>query len=225
MLITDHLYGWGVTPEVDRPRTAGEVSGWRRYPSGLRADHFRAPRWCVAFARRDAGRREKVVADPIRKKPALQVVREGNPSRRPVQEGLKLPPAELAEPNWLETFPAVRAAALQAVNKRSREVARREWRRVVPVLKYTAGLAEVDVAALQDYCVCVARIDQCEREISRRGMLLQGERGWQKNGATTVVSQYRAQYKIYLREFGLSPSARVSITPPGDDDDGDDVFD
>jgi P27 family predicted phage terminase small subunit len=164
------------------------------------------------------------MADPVRKKPALQVVREGNPGKRPVKEGMKLPPAELEEPVWTETFPVV-AGAQQAVNRRAREVARREWRRVVPVLKYTAGLAVVDTAALQDYCVCVARIDQCEREISQRGMLMEGERGWQKNGATTVVSQYRAQYKIYLREFGLSPSARVSITPPGDDDDDDDPFD
>lgn len=165
------------------------------------------------------------MADPIRKKPALQVVREGNPGKRPVKEGVKLPPAELAEPDWAETFTDVDERALRLVNERAREVARREWRRVVPVLKFTAGLAEVDVAALQDYCVCVARIDQCEREISRKGMLLEGERGWQKNGATTIVSQYRAQYKIYLREFGLSPSARVGITPPDGDDDGDDVFD
>lgn len=165
------------------------------------------------------------MADPIRKKPHLQVVREGNPGHRPVEEGLKLPPAELEEPDWLETFPIVADKALQDVNRRAREVARREWRRVVPVLRHTAGLAEVDAAALHDYCVCVARIDQCEREISRSGMLMQGERGMQKNGATTVVSQYRAQYKIYLREFGLSPSARVGIKPPGGDDDGDDPFD
>jgi P27 family predicted phage terminase small subunit len=165
------------------------------------------------------------MADPVRKKPHLQAVREGNPGKRALKEGLKLPEAELEEPDWNETFPAVRVQPMQALNRRAREVARREWRRVVPVLKYTAGLAAVDTAALQDYCVCVARIDQCERDISRMGLLLEGERGWQKNGATTIVSQYRAQYKIYMREFGLSPSARVNLAPPGDDDDGDDVFD
>lgn len=165
------------------------------------------------------------MADPVRKKPHLQVVREGNPGHRPAEQGLKLPPADLEEPDWSETFPTVTDKTLQALNRRAREVARREWRRVVPVLKYTAGLAAVDVAALHDYCVCVARIDQCEREISRNGMLMQGERGWQKNGATTVVSQYRAQYKIYLREFGLSPSARVGIKPPEGDGDGEDPFD
>lgn len=165
------------------------------------------------------------MADPVRKKPALQVVREGNPGKRSINEGVKLPPAELEEPDWLETFPAVSDKTQQAVNRRSREVCRREWSRVVPVLKHTAGLAAVDAAALHDYCVCVARIDQCERDLSRNGLLMQGERGWQKNGSATIVSQYRAQYKIYLREFGLSPSARVSITPPGDDDDGGDAFD
>lgn len=160
------------------------------------------------------------MADPIRKKPTLQVVREGNPGKRPIQEGLKLPPAELQEPDWAETFDGV-----DHENSRCRIVARREWQRVVPILKYTAGLAAVDAAALQDYCVCVARIDQCERELSRNGLLQQGERGVMKNGATTIVSQYRAQYKIYLREFGLSPSARVSIKPPEGDDDDDDAFD
>jgi P27 family predicted phage terminase small subunit len=158
-----------------------------------------------------------------RKKPVLQVVREGNPGHRPVPETLVLPPAELEEPDWLETFPAVRDKDVQAANRRAREIARREWRRVVPVLKHSAGLADVDAQLVHDFCVCVARLDQCEREISTGGLLIQGERGWQKNGATTIAGQYRAQLKVYIRELGLSPSARASFTPPkgGDDDDGD----
>ena len=162
-----------------------------------------------------------------RPKPPLQVVREGNTRRRPIKEGVKVAPSELAEPNWLDLFPTVRGDdELRAVNTRCREVARREWRRVVPVLTFTAGLAEVDTQTVMDYCVCVARIDQCEREISSKGLLIQGERGWQKNGATTVAGQYRQQLKAYIGELGLSPSARGRLTPPegGGDDDGD-VFD
>lgn len=158
-------------------------------------------------------------------KPYLQVVREGNPGHRPLKPSVVLPDADLLEPEWVDTFPDLAEPEADAVNDRCRFVASREWNRVVPVLRYTCGLAAVDAAALHDYCVCVARIDQCERAISVQGMLMQGERGWQKNGATTVVSQYRAQYKIYLREFGLSPSARASIPPPGDGDDGEDPFD
>ncbi|MEU9495425.1 phage terminase small subunit P27 family [Streptomyces sp. NPDC052071] len=163
-----------------------------------------------------------------RPKPPLQVVREGNPGRRPVKEGVKLPPSDLTEPNWLDTFPTVRGDDGQrAINTRCREIARREWRRVVPVLKVTAGLADVDTQTVMDYCVCVARIDQCERDISLRGLLMQGERGWQKNGATTVVGQYRQQLARYIGELGLSPSARGRLTPPegGNDGDDDDPFD
>lgn len=165
------------------------------------------------------------MADPSRRRPPLQVVREGNPGKRPVEMGVLLPPAELEEPDWQDTFPTVPDKAQQAFNRRAREVARREWRRVVPVLKHSAGLAAVDAHLLHDYCVCVARIDQCERDLSVRGLQVEGERGWMKNGATTIVSQYRAQLKVYIRELGLSPSARAGLKPPGDADDGDDVFD
>jgi|SRR5690242_8242670 len=165
------------------------------------------------------------MADPVRKKPLLQVVREGNPGKRAMPDSLILPAAELDEPDWTDTFPAVREKTQQALNRRAREVTRREWRRVVPVLKHTAGLAAVDANLLHDYCVCVARIDQCERELSTNGLVQLGERGWQKNGATTIVSQYRAQLKVYIRELGLSPSARTGFTPPKSDDDDSDPFD
>jgi P27 family predicted phage terminase small subunit len=154
-----------------------------------------------------------------RPKPALSVVREGNPGHRPVKDSLKLPPADLIEPDWSETFDG--ESDLVA---RCRLVASREWARIVPVLKVSAGLAAVDTTVLHDYCVCVARIDQCERDLSRNGLTMLGERGWQKNGATTIVSQYRAQLKAYIGELGLSPSARVKL-PSGGDDGDDDPFD
>lgn len=160
-----------------------------------------------------------------RPKPALQVVRQGNPGKRAVREGVKLPPSELVEPDWLETFAATDDPDQEDVNERCRFVAAREWNRVVPVLKHTAGLTAVDATVLLDYCVCVARIDQCEREISRNGLLMRGERGMQKNGATTVVGQYRQQLARYVGELGLSPSARGRLTPPEGDPDDDDIFD
>ena len=187
-------------------------------------------------------------------RPPLAVVREGNPGHRPVKTGVRLPPAELAEPDWEQTFRRVRVgspppapdpdaterqqdryeAALERYEHRAarrdeatraRTVARREWRRIVPVLKKTAGLGVVDAATLHDLCVCVARIDQCERDISRNGIWVPGERGAQKNPCTTAVAAYRTQFKSYIGELGLSPSARGRLTPPEDDGDGDDVFD
>lgn len=165
------------------------------------------------------------MADPRRKKPILQVVREGNPGKRSVKPGVVVPPGDLQEPDWTQVFPVSRNRAFQGENVRARNIARREWRRIVPVLTHTAGLGDVDATVLQDYCVCVARVDQCERQLARDGLLMQGERGWQKHGAATIVGGYRAQLKVYIRELGLSPSARAGITPPGNGDDDDDPFD
>lgn len=156
------------------------------------------------------------MANP-RPRPALSVVREGNPGHRPVEDSLKLPPAELAEPDWADTF-LDGSEAEQAAVARLRLVASREWQRIVPVLEVSAGLAAVDTTVLLDYCVCVARIDQCERGLSREGLLMHGERGWQKNGLTTIVAQYRTQLKAYIGELGLSPSARVRLPSGGDDE-------
>lgn len=152
------------------------------------------------------------------------MVREGNPGKRPVREAVRLPAAELVEPDWSGVFPVGRgtSAAVRGEAVRCRNVARREWRRVVPVLTRTSGLADVDEALVRDYCVVVARIDQCERALSRDGLLMLGERGWQKNGRTTIAAQYRQQLRAYVGELGLSPSSRITA---GDDDDDGDVFD
>lgn len=158
-------------------------------------------------------------------KPVFALVREGNPGHQKIPESVTLPAEDPNEPDWAEAFPTVDELGQQAVNRRAREVARRTWRLVAPVLVKSMGLADVDTDLVRDYCICIARIDQCERDISVRGMLIQGERGWQKNGSTTVVAQYRTQLKSYIRELGLSPSARASIPPPkGNDDDGSDPF-
>ena len=179
-------------------------------------------------------------------KPTLQVVREGNPGKRPIREGVKLPLAsDLTEPMWGVLFPelpvtkaeerlariaddpeadpALVTAASLAVDaargvKRSRERARAEWRRVVPLLVKTAGLSDVDRLVVQDYCVTVARLEECERRMSLDGLVVMGQRGTCRHPLTSVAAQYRTQLKTYIGELGLSPSSRSRIEPPGDDD-------
>lgn len=200
-------------------------------------------------------------------RPSLEVVREGNPGKRAIQEGVKLTPEAPAEPAWQETFPPVKvptvkqlerkfplgqveatlahiadakkrsglakarrewlidserdtAKRMQSENRRARDVARREWRRTVPVLDAKGLLAQVDAALLGDHCVVVARIDQCERDISRNGMWTKGERGAVKNPCTTALNQLRTQLRWTCGELGLTPVARDSIGG-GEDDGGD----
>ncbi|WP_052856505.1 MULTISPECIES: phage terminase small subunit P27 family [Streptomyces] len=152
-------------------------------------------------------------------------MREGNPSKTTIREGVIVPRAILAEPDWSEVFKSSPDPAVEAANLRCREVASAEWRRVVPVLEVSAGIGEVDYATVKDLCVCVARIDQAERDLSERGLMVTAERGTVKNGAATIAAQYRTQLARYVRELGLSPSARTAITAPDSDDDDSDIWD
>lgn len=185
-------------------------------------------------------------------KPTLQVVREGNPGHRPVKDGAKAPLIQtLEEPDWRDYFPTARKPArpkkpagagdpdvdilyeleLMAWHRTVRNIdgvtrcrarARAEWRQVVPILVKSIGLAQLDRTTVIDYCVTVARLEQCEHRISVEGILVPGQKGTVRNPLAPVVQQYRAALKIYIGELGLSPSTRGSMAPPGDGDDGDD---
>ena len=194
------------------------------------------------------------------KKPALQIVREGNPGKRPIPEHIVVPPADFDEPDWAAEFPTGlvgRKPAKPKLNdagsfeefqkllamyewdldrwtrrklaadaaKFSQKRAAEEWNRVVPILKVSVGLGNLDFATVVDLCVCVSRLEWCERQISREGLIVEGQRGPCRNPLTTVATAYRTQFKTYIRELGLSPSARTGVPSRKDDDDDDDPFD
>jgi P27 family predicted phage terminase small subunit len=136
-----------------------------------------------------------------------------------VKDTLVLPPSALRQPDWLELLPCG-----DAEQERARETAAELWRRVAPALVRAAGLVGEQQEVLVEYCVVYARIVQGERALSREGIVVITERGRVKNPWTTVLNQYRANFRSLIGELGLSPSAATRLTrPPGDDED--DPFD
>lgn len=123
-----------------------------------------------------------------------------------------------ARRSWLIAKDLDEAERAREVNQRARDVARDEWRRVVPVLDSQGLLAQVDRMVLVDYVRVVARIDQCERDVSEHGVWVAGERGAVKNPSTTVLNQLRGQLKFYVGELGLTPVARDGLNPRSGDD-------
>lgn len=209
--------------------------------------------------------------------PKLRAVKEleGNPGRRPIKPGVKLPPASPSEPDWLQTFPAIRTrrkpappppgpgrlrkdatdvereahayaksahlaevlhyreelrvwentARLRAESARCREVARAAWREIVPVLDAIGILSLVDAQQIADYCICVARIDQCERDLATRGLWIQSDRQPVRNPTATILHQFRRELAGHVADFGLSPLARDRLNMPEPDHDSDGLFD
>jgi P27 family predicted phage terminase small subunit len=127
---------------------------------------------------------------------------------------------QLQEPDWSALLPGPREMA------RARRVAGDLWKRLAPVLARSAGLTGEMSMILSEYCICAARIDQGERDLSRRGVLVKvSDRGeWVKNPWTTVLHQYRAHFRSLTGELGLSPAAATRITAEPDLDDDDDPF-
>jgi P27 family predicted phage terminase small subunit len=153
-------------------------------------------------------------------KPPLQVVREGNPGRRPVREGVKLPPSALIEPDWRSLLPGTKPE-----DKRTQTTAAALWRRLAPSLARSVGLVGEQQEALIDYCITWARIEQGERALSRGGMVVMTERGQVRNPWTTILNQYRSHLRSLIGELGLSPSAATRLSRPDGGDDDSDPFD
>lgn len=177
------------------------------------------------------------MAQPGRKPkpPALKIL-EGNPGHRSIPDAPKPPPRAPKQPSWGSIFalPSVpgptlakgplaemrklEIAAARAYADEVRQLqkdAAAEWRAVVPVLDHQGLLATVDRGVLIDYCLCWARLLECERAISREGLVTAGQKGAVRNPKTITAAQYRAALRNYRAVLGLSPSDRGRLAPPG----------
>lgn len=126
---------------------------------------------------------------------------------------------------YLEHREIERIERAQDEGRRARKVARETWRRIVAILDAEGLLTELDGDVLAELCRTVARIDQCERDLARNGLWVQGERGAQKNPCTTVVNQLRTHFKWLVGELGLSPVARDKLSTSEGTQDGGSPFD
>jgi P27 family predicted phage terminase small subunit len=164
------------------------------------------------------------------KHPHLKLV-DGNPGKRPIPETIPVVVVasirDVVEPDWKEWFPVSKARVVGPQGTRARKVASLEWRRIAPELVRYRLLTALDLGTLADYCVCIARIDQGERILSRDGLVVMGERGIVRHPVTTLLNQYRAAVKAYGAEFGLGLSSRGRLKLPvtSDDEPGADLLD
>lgn len=87
------------------------------------------------------------------------------------------------------------------------------------------GLAKAaDRSALVSYVVASVEMFRAARLAMRSGALLRNEKGGLKrNPALLVLHQQQSQVRVFAREFGLTPAARVGFTT-GEDDAGEDEY-
>lgn len=102
----------------------------------------------------------------------------------------------------------------------NRPVAKEFWEVHLPLLVKNRMVTEVDMTAFALMCVCFEEMIEAENELKEKGKVLKTENGYLvQSPYVSIAQQRRKEFAEYLREFGLTPSARtrlrIQIIPPG----------
>jgi len=138
-------------------------------------------------------------------KPTHLKLVQGNPGKRSLND--QEPPA---------------APALPPMPRYLSKAARREWRTLVPLLKSSGLLTNLDACAFGLYCSALARVAEAERELAEHGMTVTSPTGIMRPSPWFyVASKSTAQIIALSAEFGLTPASRsrvkVDLKPEEDD--------
>jgi P27 family predicted phage terminase small subunit len=108
--------------------------------------------------------------------------------------------------------------------------AKREWRRVMPLLVERRILTTADLGSLENYCIHVGTIRQMDRHIEEHGAIFEQFKenedgdmislGMKRNPAVGIRSDSTTQARLLSAELGLTPTSRSrpSIREDGHED-------
>ena len=128
-------------------------------------------------------------------KPTALKKLEGNPGKRPLNTMEPTPPnVSIHCPQYL--LPD----------------ARKEWKRLAPILIQMGLLTAADVVPFAAYCTAFARWKEAEEEISRHGSIYKDNEGRiRPNPYIAIANQQLREIKSFAAEFGLTPSNRSAM--------------
>ncbi len=99
--------------------------------------------------------------------------------------------------------------------------AKREWKRVVPILVDRRILTTADLGSLENYCVAIGTVREMERQLQRDGHVVETEKGTKRHPAVGIQSDAMTRARLLAAELGLTPTSRsrppVRGDTPGDD--------
>lgn len=102
--------------------------------------------------------------------------------------------------------------------------AKREWKRIVPLLNRHGMLAKVDRTALAVLCQAYAEFKHATQMLRSEGRVTVSSTGYVQQHPYVVIQNKAIQtIKTFCTEFGLTPGARGRVTIPkgrGSNDEG-----
>ena len=140
-------------------------------------------------------------------KPTVMKKLEGNPGNRPLNENEPKPKSGIPPcPRWLN------------------KAAKKEWKRICPILDTIGLLTHADMAVVALYCQAYARFAEAEAILTKLGTTYEytnkaGETNTVKRPEVNIAKDYSQIIKSTCVELGLTPSSRGRIRLPSEDDD------
>lgn len=120
---------------------------------------------------------------------------EGNPGKRPLNELEPVPPT----------------VALRCPKHLLPE-AKKEWKRLAPILMSMGLLTAADAVPFEGYCTAYARWLEAQGEITRHGSIYKDNEGRiRHNPYIAIANQQMREIKSFAAEFGLTPSNRSAM--------------
>jgi P27 family predicted phage terminase small subunit len=102
------------------------------------------------------------------------------------------------------------------------EEAKREWRRIIPLLEQRGTLSRADGASIALYCETHARWLQAKGDVAAHGIIVEttvldrsGEQVTtrKQNPALKIAENAERSLRAFLREFGMTPQSRERVKP------------
>lgn len=88
--------------------------------------------------------------------------------------------------------------------------AQAEWPRIIGELIQIGTIDRVDQVALTAYCTTYSRWKESEKQVREGGLVVKVNGNPVANPYLSIANKSMEQMRRFLREFGLSPSARVA---------------
>ena len=90
--------------------------------------------------------------------------------------------------------------------------AKKEWRRLIPILERMRVLTEGDAIALASLCQQYAMLQEAQVKLQKTGLLMKTKSGYvQQSPLVGIITAAVDQVNKLCREFGLTPAARTRI--------------
>ena len=130
-------------------------------------------------------------------KPTALKILQGNPGKRPLNEN---------EPVFQKSDNTLKPPAFLSSN------AKKEWKRIAPMLTQNNLLTDADMATLAAYCQSYHRWVEAEKIINKYGMTCETTNGnIIQRPEVGIANKSMGEMIKCAKEFGLTPSSRANL--------------